>query len=112
MDLTYDETKLTQCFWEEDGICRYKDENGKTIFLSDVVIVDSDIVFDERPNSVFGLLKFFENSDNVLILETFFRLPKIIDFKEVSANVHHLIDFNCPLLSKEMKITMALIVGY
>lgn len=104
---------MTLCVYERDGICRYKDINGTTIYLADVIIVDSEIIDGDKTGNAFNLLRFFENSDDVLVLKTKERLPEqYIRNPSIYAKVHHLIDFDCPMLDLEMKVTLALIVGY
>lgn len=59
--------------------------------MADVIIVDKDIFEEDSP--VFRLMKYFESSENILLLVT----NEVIDIpvgQTIDANVHHLIDYN------------------
>ena len=95
---------------ERDGVCRYKDKDGKTLFLTDIIIIDKEII--EKKHEVFGLLKRFESPDEVLVLETSAVLPLPKDNDNISVNIHHLIDFRCGMLDNQIEVSKVLMVGY
>lgn len=106
----YDPKILTKCVKERDGVCRYKDKDGKTLFLTDIIIIDKEII--QNQHEVFSLLKQFESPDEVLVLETAAVLPIPKDSDNISVNIHHLIDFRCGMLDTQIEVSKILMVCY
>lgn len=75
-----------------------------------MIIFDREIIEPTTKGTVFELLKYFENSDEVLVLEAFEKLPEFSTAKDTRAKVYHLIDFNCPMLEIETKMALGLLV--
>lgn len=88
---TYNPKKLDLCEKDHDYICRYRDSNDEVVYLSDMIIVDKDLLTNE--NSSFTLMKEFESSENVLVLIANTTLP-LTGKENTTAHVHHLIDYN------------------
>ena len=71
----YSPTELK--LWEKDpdGICRYRNEKRDIVYLADVIIVDKDVMQTHR--DVFQLMKYFESSEDVLVLVANEPLPLV-----------------------------------
>ena len=95
---------------ERDEICRYKNEEGETIYLTDVIIADKEII--DNKEKEFQLLQRLESSNNILVLEAKEKLPKFSSANEISLRIHHLIDYNCKMLDSEMKMTLIFLLCY
>lgn len=115
-DNKYDETKLELCTMDDDGICRYKSEANSTVYLSHVMIVDEEII--EQDKLAFKLMRQFESPDDILIMladnkqiETI-KANSLTETSKITANVHHLIDFRCEMLNSESEATRILCILY
>lgn len=105
----YSPNELKLCEMDPDGICRYRNDKRDIVYLADAIIVDKDVMQTHR--DIFQLMKYFESSENVLVLVTNEPLPLVND-KNITAAVYHLIDYNCELLDSETGSTKLLLAAY
>ena len=104
----FNPSEVKFCRKDMDQVCRYKSDDGnKTTFITHVIIADPDIIHKE----VFGLLKRFDNPNDILILRAdedqleLIRNNSIQVNNNITSSVYHQLDFRWGMLKDEASVS-------